>query len=451
MRHGTAVVGRRRFLEGAGASVLLGAIGARSPLSAAGLGQPTPSVAGDFDFDEIYDRSGTHSTKWDGARRTFGPQIEVGMGIADMDFRAPPCITRALAERCLHENWGYIDIPDSLTEAIVAWERTRHGVEVEPDSITLHAGVHSALISGYHAFVPPGARVLMTTPIYNGFYGSQRFARVVAEESPMIVENGRYTIDWDDFERRVGRCNVFLLCNPQNPTGNCWSAEDLLRLGRICLERRVIVFSDEIHSDLVPPGARHTPFASLPDRDVVDNSITFRAVSKTFNLPGLKLAWYWSTNRDLLSRIRAHTRAEIGTLAVVATEAGLREGHAWLDALLPYLGESHALTERYLAENVPLVKYRRAEATYLAWLDVGALAERIGARRLAAEQTARSRDVVAPEQVVQRWLAEHARIALSPGHTFGVGGADHMRMNIATPRALLRRALENLAEATARA
>jgi cystathionine beta-lyase len=449
MRVNTSI-GRRTFLEGAGLAALFGVTGVKHPLSASDLTRLV-QAAGDFDFDEIYDRSGTYSTKWDGARRTFGPEVEVGMGIADMDFRAAPCITRALAERCAHENWGYIDIPPSLTDAIVAWERTRHGVDVDPAAVTLHSGVHWALISGYHAFVPPGAPVLMTTPIYNGFYGSQRFARVVAEESPMIHEDGRYSIDWDDFERRVGRCNVFLLCNPQNPTGNCWSQEDLLRMGEICLERRVIVFADEIHSDLVPPGARHTSFASLPSREVVNNSITFRAVSKTFNLPGLKLAWYYSTNPDLLSRIRAHTRAEIGTLAVVATEAGLREGQPWLDRLLPYLGDNHVLAERSIAADVPLVKYRKAQGTYLAWLDVGALAERIGARRTAAEETSRGPAVVAPEQVVQRWLAERARIAVSPGHSFGLGGADHMRMNLATPRPLLRRAMENLAEATARA
>jgi cystathionine beta-lyase len=444
-------IGRRKFLESAGITALLGAVGARTPLSASRPERGEQVAPGVFDFDEVYDRVGTHSTKWDGARATFGPQIEVGMGIADMDFRAAPCITRALAERSAHENWGYLDIPESFTDAIVAWERTRHGVEIDPATVTRHAGVHSALISGYHAFVPPGSRVLMTTPIYNGFYGSQRFARVVAEESPMHLQDGRYAIDWEDFERRVSRCNVFLLCNPQNPTGNCWSAEDLLRLGEICLEHRVIVFADEIHCDLVPPGSRFTPFASLPNRDVVDNSITFRAVSKTFNLPGLKVAWYYSRNSDLLARIRAHTRADLGTLAIVATQAGLTEGHDWVDQLLPYLGENQALTERYIADNVPLVKYRKADGTYLAWLDVGGLAERIGARRIATEETSRSRAVVAPEQVVQRWLAEHAHIALTPGHSFGVGGADHMRMNVATPRPLLRRALENLAEAAASA
>ncbi len=450
MRASTGI-GRRNFLRGAGVTALFGAIGAKTPLGASELRRLTQLAPGDFDFDEVFDRVGTDSTKWDAAIQQFGPQIEVGMGIADMDFRAPPCITRAVAERCLHENWGYLDMPDSFVDAIVAWERTRHGVEIDPANVTLHSGVHSALISGYHAFVPPGAPVLMTTPIYNGFFGSQRFARVVAEESPMIHDNGRYSIDWDDFERRIGRTNVFLLCNPQNPTGNCWSREDLMRLGEICLERRVIVFSDEIHCDLVPPGAQHTPFASLPNRAVVDNSITFRAVSKTFNLPGLKVAWYHSTNPDLLARIRAHTRAEIGTLAMVATRAGLQEGQAWVDALLPYLGENHAVVERYLADNVPLVKYRKAEGTYLAWLDVRGLAERIDAKRIAAEETSRGQAVVAPEQVVQRWLAEHARIAVSPGHTFGVGGADHMRMNLATRRALVMRAVENLAEATARA
>jgi cystathionine beta-lyase len=449
MRHATGI-GRRKFLERASVTALLGALGGRTPLSAASL-EREAQVAGDFDFDEIYDRSGTDSTKWDAARAQFGPQVEVGMGIADMDFRAAPCITRAVAERCTHENWGYLTIPDSFIDSIVAWERTRHGVEIDPATVSLHAGVHSALISGYHAFVPPGSPVLMTTPIYNGFYGSQRFARVVAEESPMVEEGGRYRIDWADFERRIDRCNVFLLCNPQNPTGNCWSAADLMRLGEICLERRVIVFADEIHSDLVPPGAVHTPFASLPNRAVVDNSITFRAVSKTFNLPGLKVSWYHSTNPSLLSRIRAHTRADFGTLAIVATQAGLEEGHTWVDRLLPYLGENHAFTERYIADNVPLVKYRAAEGTYLAWLDVSGLAERIGARRTATEQTSRGPSIVAPEQVVQRWLAENARIAVSPGHSFGIGGANHMRMNIATPRALLGRALENLAEASARA
>jgi cystathionine beta-lyase len=219
-------------------------------------------------------------------------------------------------------------------------------------------------------------------------------------------------------------------------------------MGRICLERRVIVFADEIHSDLVPPGSTHTAFATLPDREVVDNSITFRAVSKTFSLAGLKVAWYYSTNPDLLERIRAHSRSELATLAVVATRAGLEEGHDWVDQVNVYIAGNHELTESYIRENVPLVRYRKADATYLAWLDVSALAERIGASETAAAEADRSTVRVTPEIVMQRWLAQHARIALNPGHSFGTGGAGHMRMNIAIARPLLRRALENLAEAT---
>lgn len=446
MRVSTSI-GRRKFLERAGITAALGAVAGRaSPLAASPVSRQDQAR---YDFDEIYDRVGTDSTKWDAAIASFGDRIEVGMGIADMDFRAAPCITRAIAERCTHENWGYMTMPPSLVDAIVAWERERHNVDLGPQNVVLHNGVHASLISGYHAFVPPGSRVLMTTPIYNGFYGSQRFARVVAEDSPMLLEDGRYSIDWEDFETRVGRCNVFLLCNPQNPTGNCWSEEDLLRMGRICLEHRVIVFSDEIHSDLVPPEARHTPFGSLPDREVVDNSITFRAVSKTFNLPALKIAWYYSTNRDLLERVRAHTRSELSTLAVVASRAGLEEGHDWVDQVNRYIAGNQELTESYIRDNVPLVRYRKSEGTYLAWLDVSALAERIRASEVAARETASSTAVVTPEMVVQRWLAEHAHIAISPGHSFGTGGAGHVRMNIATSRTLVGRALENMAGATA--
>ncbi len=441
---------RRSFLKTAGAAAALGALGARNAFASEGMHFAAPSPTDPYDFDEPYSRLGTHSTKWDGAVADFGEQIEVGMGIADMDFRAPTCITRAIAERCEHENWGYIRIPDSFNQAVADWEMRRHGLEVDPATITRNNGVHPGLISGYHAFVPPGGRVLMTTPVYSGFYGSQRFARVVAEESPMHYVDGRYSIDWDDFERRVSRCNVFLLCNPQNPTGNCWSAEDMLRMGQICLEHRVIVFSDEIHCDLVPPGSQYIPFASLPDQDVVNNSITFKAVSKTFNLPGLKMAWYYSTNPDLLERIRSHTRSDLATLAVVATQAGLEEGDEWLDQLLPYLGENHRFAEAYIEENIPTMKYRAAEGTYLAWLDVNDVIEAIGAKEAAARHNESSSSERTPAQMVQRWLAEHAGVALNPGSSFGVGGEGHMRMNLATQRATLETALERMADALSR-
>ncbi len=448
----TRALDRRSFLRRAGTTAFLGAVGAR------GLAASEAPLRGDkdlsgrllpqgYNFDEIYDRLGTDSTKWDGAVATYGEQIEVGMGIADMDFRAAPCITDALAERCAHENWGYLRRPETYVQAIADWNRRRYGLEIDPETVELTTGVHPGLIAGLHAFAPPGSRVLLTAPVYSGFYSDLRFTRTVAEDSPMHLVDGRYSVDFDDFERRAERANVFILCNPQNPTGNCWSPEVMTRLGEICLEHKVIVFADEIHCDFVTKGNTYTPFASLPNREIVDNSITFKAASKSFSLAAMKAAWYFSTNPDLLARIRSFTRADLSTLGMVANLAALTDGDDWLDQLLPYIDANHDLTESHIRENTPLLRYRKAEGTYLAWLDVSQVAERIGAKDTAADETRMGSQVVYPEQVVQRWFAENARVFLNPGHPFGTGGTDHMRMNIASPRSLIERALDNMAEA----
>jgi cystathionine beta-lyase len=427
---------RRAFLRRAGLAAALGTVGGREALAAA-VQEGRSATREPYDFDEIYPRFGTDSTKWDGAVDTFGEGIEVGMGIADMDFRAPPFVTRALAKRFQHENWGYLRMPPAFRGTIADWNRRRYGLEIDPATLTLTTGVHAALVAGFHAFAPPGSRVLMTSPVYNGFYGSLRFARVVPEDSPMRLADGRYSVDFDDFEERVQRCNVFLLCNPHNPTGNCWSREDLTRMGEICLRHRVIVFSDEIWCDLVMRGNRYTPFASL-DRELADNSVTFKAASKTFNLPAMKVAWYFSTNPDLLQRIRSFTRADLNTFGIVANQAALTEGDDWLDQLLVYLDGNHELTERFIRNEIPLLGHRRGAATYLAWLDVSRVIERIGAQGRAS-----------PSEAAQRWFAENAHVFFTPGGGFGTGAALHLRMNLATPRPLLTKALENMAEALA--
>ncbi len=441
---------RRNFLRGAGATAVLGAVGA-GPGGIGGAAEFLASPARtDFDFDEVYDRRGTDCTKWDRAIAQFGEGIEVGMGIADMDFRAAPCITEALAKRCEHENWGYLTRPDSYVRAIADWNHRRYGLEVDPSTIELTTGVHPGLIAALHAFSPPGSRVLMNTPTYNGFYSDLTFTRTVAEDSEMHVTDGRYEIDWDDFERRATRVNVFLLCNPQNPTGNCWSEEDLLRMGEICLRNRVVVLADEIHCDFVTSGNAYTPFASLPDKEIVDNSLTFKAASKTFSLAAMKAAWYFSTNPNLLARARSYTRADLSTLGMEANKAALTDGDEWLDQLLPYVDGNHDLAQSRL-NDIPMVSYTKAQGTYLAWLDVSGLMDGVGARERAEEESRTSDSVVTPEQIMQRWFAEHAGIYLNPGHSYGTGGSGRMRMNLATSRVLVRKALDNIAEAVAKA
>ena len=442
---------RRAFLKSAGVTAVLGAVGAKSASATQASGLKSVPLYPTYDFDEVFDRVGTDCSKWDSPIATFGEDIEVAMGIADMDFRVAPCVTRALAERCAHENWGYLRRPESYVQSIVDWNRRRYDLDVDPSTVVLTTGVHAGLIAGLQTFAPPGSRVLLTAPVYSGFYGDLRFTRTVPEDSPMRLVDGRYSIDFEDFERRARRTNVFILCNPQNPTGNLWSAEDMTRMGEICLEHRVVMLVDEIHCDFVRSEEQYIPFASLPNREIVNNSITFKSASKSFSLSGMRAAWYFSTNLDYVERVRANTRADLNTLGMVAMQAALTEGDEWLDESLVYLDGNHDFTETYIRERMPLVKYTKAQGTYLAWLDVSEVVEKIGAERTATEESASSEEQVTPERIVQRWFAENARVYLNPGSSYGTGGAGHMRMNLATTRGLVERALGNMASALAKA
>src|SRR5688572_29125963 len=227
---------RRAFLRNAGLTALAGAA-AGHPLTAAGSATAlqVPSN-GTFDFDTIYNRFGTDSTKFDQQIRVYGKDsVQVGMGIADIDFRTAPAITNGINARVKHENWGYLDMgkwTPMVNEAVAAWNKRRYGVTIDPASMQISAGVHPALIAALKAFSPPGSKVLLQTPTYNGFYSDLRESQTIAEESPMKFVNGKFEMDFDDFERRISiDTHSFILCNPQNPTGNCWSAADLLRIG----------------------------------------------------------------------------------------------------------------------------------------------------------------------------------------------------------------------------
>jgi cystathionine beta-lyase len=331
---------------------------------------------------------------------------------------------------------------------VAEWNHRRYGIEIDPGSLVWTTGVHPGLISALLTFAPPGSRVLMTTPVYNGFYSDLRFTRTVPEDSPMVRVDGRYEIDFDDFERRAARSSVFILCNPQNPTGNCWSEDELLRMGEICLRHRVVVLADEIHCDFVNAGQTYTPFASLPDRDIVDNSLTFKAQSKTFNLAAMKVSWWYSTNPDYQARARANSRADLPTLGLIANHAALTEGEPWLEQLLPYIDGNQDFAESHIRDHVPALDYTKAEGTYLAWVDVRKIIEGIDAERIAATESEASVEPTTPGDVVQRWLAENAGVFLSPGDKFGTGGTGFMRMNLGTQRSRIRRALDNIAEAT---
>ena len=404
---------------------------------------------GKYNFNEVYDRVGSNCFKYDGQIAKFGDEyFDIGMGVADMDFRVAPCITDALRARTEHENWGYLANTDSLKESIVEWNKTRYGVDIDPDTITMASGVHNALISTLNAVSPPGSKTLMNTPTYNGFYTDLRLSRTLVNDSEMWVDDdGVYHIDWDDFEARMTTdCHAFLLCNPQNPTGNCWSEDDLMRMGELCLKHNVVVLADEIHCDFVMDGQKYIPFASLPDKDIVNNSLTYKSASKTFSIAGLKHAYFYSTNPILLDRVRWLHRADLNTLGVFGTDAALREGGEWFDQALAYINENQDYVESYIKKNVPGVKYKKAEGTYLAWLDVSDPIAGMDAVKMAEKE-----ELPSAEHYFEKFIVENAGVQLNPGSNYGTGGANHMRMNLGIARSQITAALDNIATALKKA
>ncbi len=442
---------RRDFLNGVGTVAVASALGASPSANTENPAKVSVQPQGTrYDFDTVYSRIGTNSSKWDHQISLYGREhVQVGMGTADQDFKSAPAITRALRERVQHENYGYLTIPKSYIESIVNWNQRRYNLMIDPETIRHSAGVHPAIISTLRAFCPPRSKVLVLAPSYNGFYTDIRVVDTVAEESPLQLTNGRYSIDFDDFEKRIDHdVHAFILCNPQNPSGNVWSREDLTRLGEICTRRRVVVLADEIHCDFVTAGNTYTPYATLDDDDVVRNSITYKSVSKSFNLSAMRCAYMFSTNRDYLDRINGsgQLQQEMSTLAIVAAEAAYNEGGDWLDQLVEYIDGTQSFVETFVREQVPFVNVVKPEGTYLSWLDVKDALDKTGS--IASTSSDES---MTPENTFQRYLLDHAHIHINPGSNYGLGGAGRMRMNIATSRQLVELALTNMADALTRA
>jgi cystathionine beta-lyase len=451
-----AELNRRNFLKGASMTALAGAVGvgaAGTATIAAAEGGTIPYLKnGKYDFDTVYNRIGSGCVKWDSQIAAFGDKMEIGMGIADMDFRAAPCIGEAMAKRMEHENWGYLGAEEyeKFRGTIADWNRDRYNLEVDTSAIVIATGVHPGLIATLKTYSPPGSKVLMMTPTYNGFYSDLTASQTLKNESEMIFENGRYSVDWDDFEARMtADTQSLLLCNPQNPTGNVWSEDDLLRIGELCLKHQVFVLSDEIHADFVRPGEKFTPFASLPDKDIVNNSLSYRAITKSFSMPASKNAYFFSTNKVALARVKRNHQAGINTLGVVANEAAYKQGADWLDQLLPYLSDNHQYVEDFLQENLPQVGYTKAQGLFLSWLHFDDIMDEVG----VVEKSAASQMTDTPmteTQAFELWLVENSGVQLNDGEGYGKGGERCMRMNIGCSRQVLSKALNQMAEAISR-
>ena len=378
-----------------------------------------------YDFDEPIPRRGTNSVKWDEE-----PAADIlPMWVADMDFRTAPCVVEALRRRVEHGIYGYATVPESYYGAVTSWFARRHGWAPGADWILPVTGVIPALSAILRALTRPGDRVLVLTPVYNHFFIAIDNSGCTAAECELTYSGNRYTVDFDALERRAAdpAVKLMLLCNPHNPAGRVWTPEELRRIGDICLRRDILVVADEIHCELVMPGFRYTPFASLCE-EFERRSVTCTSPSKAFNLAGLQVANIFAADAALRARIghslQINETGEIGPFAIEALIAAYDEGAEWLDALNEYLHGNYRFSREYFDRNLPQYPVLPLEGTYLVWVDC------------------RASGLTSDE--LETKLLEEAKLRINPGAIYGEAGRDFIRLNIACPRKLLAEGLDRL-------
>lgn len=386
-------------------------------------------------FDTYLERRGTRSSKWDGCNAKFGvdPSVELlPMWIADMDFRSPTEVVEALAQRVQTQAFGYTTVPDSFYDAILSWVERRYHWKIQKEWIVFTPGVVPAFNVAYQAFTQPGDGIIVPSPSYYPFFdGVRNNGRKVAA-CPLVEADGYWTLDFDLLERQVKDPDnkVLILSNPHNPTGRCWTAQELERLGTLCAKNGVILLSDEIHADLIMEGGCHTCVGTLSQR-IVDNTIFHFAPSKTFNLAGLQTAYTVIPNPELRQRFTAAITANrvinMNWFGQVALETAYNRCEGYVDALCRYVSANMDYMADYLKENLPMLKMRRSEGTYMVWVDF--------------------RGTGMTTEEIERFIIHDAHIAVDLGTWFGEGGAGFLRFNLACPRMLVERAMEQLTQA----
>ncbi len=375
-----------------------------------------------YDFDEIIPRRGTCSYKWD----SCPDDNTIPLWVADMDFRTAAPVTDALSRRVSHGIFGYTKVPDAYYRSVTDWFRRRHGFDIRKEWIIYTSGVVPAVSAIIKAMTSPSDKVLVQTPVYNCFFSSIRNNGCEALASPLVRKGDTYEMDFADFESKAAdpAVKVFILCSPHNPAGRVWTADELKRIGEICLRHNVFVIADEIHCELVYEGYRHVPFASLSDRFAM-NSATCVSPSKAFNIAGLQIADIivpCPEIREKIDRaINVNEVCDVNPFGVVATMAAYDEGEEWLSQLLGYLRSNYVFMREFCERNLPEFPLADLQGTYLVWMDCSALQM--------------------PSETLEEVLMKDAGIWLNAGTMYGREGEGYMRWNIACPRSRLEEGL----------
>lgn len=384
-----------------------------------------------YDFDKRLDRTHTASYKWGQSEKLFGRADILPLWVADMDFEAPKEVVSAISRRAGEGIYGYTIRTQGFYDAIIGWLSRRHQWSIKQEWISSSPGVVPALSLMVLAFTQQGDGIIVQSPVYYPFYDVIKMNGRNVVDNPLILEDGRYSIDFELLEQQARQgAKMLLLCSPHNPGGRVWRREELERVGEICLKYNVLVVADEIHHDLVFSAHKHVPFAAISEA-FAQNSLTCIATSKTFNLAGLQAASVIIPNEDLrrkynalLKTLSLHMESFFGLTAI---ESSYTYGDEWLDQLLVYLEGNLDFLLDFMEQNIPQVKVIKPEGTYLVWIDCTSISS--------------------DPQALKELMFDKAGVAFSEGSVFGKQGAGFLRINIACPRSILVEALKKFSAA----
>lgn len=385
-----------------------------------------------YDFDQVIDRHHTGALKTDVLEERYGDANLLPLWVADMDFATPPFIVDALRRRLEHPIFGYTVDPADYWPSVIDWLRDHHQWDVRREWLSFIPGIVKGIGFAVNVFVRPDEKVIIQPPVYHPFRLTPEGNKREVVFNPLLRRaDGSYAMDFDGLARVADeKCRMLILSNPHNPAGIVWDEETLRRLAAFCHERGIIVVSDEIHADMALFGHKHQPFASVSP-EAAACSITFGAPSKTFNIAGIVSSYSVVPNeklrRPFYEWLAANELNEPTLFAPIATVAAFREGEEWRRQMLAYVEDNVRFVEDYCREHIPAVKPLRPEASFLVWLDCRSLG-------------------LSHDALVDLFV-KRAHLALNDGEMFGPGGEGFMRLNVGTPRSVLRTALHSLAAA----
>ena len=384
-----------------------------------------------YNFDELIDRRNTGAVKTDLCKKMFGTDDLIPLWVADMDFRTPDFIIDAINNRCKHPILGYTVPDEEYFNSIIRWIDARHGWKLERSWLGFLPGIVPGLAFAVNALTQTGDQIIIQPPVYPPFIQVPSKNGRELIYNPLKVVEGRFEMDLKDLEYKItDRTRMFILCNPHNPGGRTWDADTLIKVAEICHKHGVLVVSDEIHSDMALPGNVHTPFASVSEL-AEQNSITYMAPSKTFNMAGLVSSSYIIPNSEIrkkFSDFMDNSELANGNIfAYVAAQAAYEKGTEWLSEMISYIQGNVDYIVEFLEKNIPQIKPMIPQASFLIWLDCTGL-------EMSSHQ-------------LQDFMVKEARLGLNKGTTFGPGGEQHLRLNIGCSREVLKQAMEQLKSA----